>query len=319
MGLSRGRIGDRPRDDESTWLAAEMRQPPEHEVLPGLTVGELVGFHRRPRTPPGWVFEPSVPYARPTPGPPLAMHVYHPVDPSVRRPAVVLVHGGGWTEGHPFSQIRRAALMAADGWVTMTITYRRAAEARWPAQLDDVRSAVAWARSNAGELGVDARRIALCGASAGGQLAALAGLDPSLGLAGTVLWYPVTDLTATPAIGRQIQLLTGGDPARIAAASPTANVVPHGSPTLTFAGQTDDIVPIETVRAFHGALDDAGVRNRLVELPDAGHAFDFDPALWTSTFEQAVAFLDTCFTASPDHPPTGTAPCAAQVEGAAGG
>lgn len=300
MGLRRGRSGDRPRDDESTWLAAEMRQPPEREVLPGLTVGELIAFHQRPPTPPGWVFEPSVAYARPTPGPPLAVHVYHPADPDVRRPAVVFVHGGGWTEGHPFSQIRRAALMAANGWVSMTITYRRATEARWPAQLDDVCSAVAWVRRKAGELGVDERRIALCGASAGGQLAALAGLDPSLGLAGTVLWYPVTDLVATPAIARQVELLTGGDPARIAAASPIANVVAQGSPTLTFAGQTDDIVPIETVRAFHGALDDAGVRNRLVEFAHAGHAFDFDPVLWTSTFEQAVTFLENCFAAVPD-------------------
>lgn len=121
-------------------------------------------------------------------------------DDGVRRPAVVLVHGGGWWRGgrddlrvaRPLAQV-----VARAGMVAVTIDYRLACStearprrafgvpydfasdrcgAEIPEQVADVRAAVAHARSRAGTLGIDQSRIALLGVSAGGHLALLAAL-----------------------------------------------------------------------------------------------------------------------------------------------
>ena len=197
-------------DDESTWLVDERSGPQDRVVAPNLTVGDLVAFHRRPPTPPGWCFEPSVPFGSTGPGQrPLVLHLYRPaaVTAGSSRPAIVLVHGGAWTAGHPFIHIRRAALLAARGWVAATVTYRRAGEALWPAALDDVQAAVAWLRDRAEVLGVDPARIAVAGDSAGGHLAALTALDPANQVAAAALWYPFTDLRAVPALQAEVSML----------------------------------------------------------------------------------------------------------------
>src|SRR6478609_2145347 len=62
------------------------------------------------------------------------------------RPAVVLVHGGGWMSGHAAMHLRHAAFLAAQGYVALTINYRLAQEAEWPACRDDVVSALRWLR-----------------------------------------------------------------------------------------------------------------------------------------------------------------------------
>lgn len=270
-----------------------MAESADRMIFPTLSMGELVEFHRRPPTPDGWRFEPSVAYAA-APGRPLVLHLYRPSDEGGSRPGVLFIHGGGWTGGHPFSHIRRAALMASRGWITATMTYRRAAEAGWPAQLDDVRAALAWIRSN-GSLGLDHERIAVCGDSAGGQLAALAALDPTLDVAASVLWYPITDLRHLPTLQAEVDLLTAGDAGVAVEASPLSHVHSAAPPILTFAGEADLTVPIDSVRRFHRSLDAAGVDNVLVVRPGAGHAFDFEPASWSETFETATSFLERCF------------------------
>lgn len=288
-----GRV-DRPPDDESSWLPA-CGDGSDGKLLHGTPIREVTDFHRRPETPPGWEFLPSLAFSSVTRRRPLVLHLYRPVDVTVRRPMVLLFHGGGWTGGHPFSHVRRAAQFAARGWAAAAVTYRRATEAPWPAQLDDVHSALDWVRRHATDLGVDTGRIAVGGDSAGGQLAAMAAVDPEQRLSGAVLWYPVTDLAATCGLVDEIDLLTGGSTEVLGAASPITWVRPGGAATLSFAGIDDEVVPIASVRAFHAALSEAGVRNELVELPNAGHAFDFDPNRWAATFETAAQFLDRCF------------------------
>ena len=94
------------------------------------------------------------------------------------KPLVVYVHGGGWHEGdrsaamHPWLN----PLLVSHGFVTASVTYRLSGEARWPAPLDDVRSALRWLREHAQDLGVDPQRMGLWGHSAGAHLAALAAL-----------------------------------------------------------------------------------------------------------------------------------------------
>ncbi|PJJ48218.1 acetyl esterase/lipase [Mumia flava] len=112
-------------------------------------------------------------YARRDTGP-LVLDLHRP-HASAPVPVVVWLHGGGWFTGDrelapdPRHLTERGIAMAS-------IEYRLSGDALFPAQLHDVRAAIRWFRAHAGELGLDGDRIALWGASAGGHLAALAGL-----------------------------------------------------------------------------------------------------------------------------------------------
>ena len=91
-------------------------------------------------------------------------------------PALILVHGGGWVTGNKSMQIPMAQAIAAKGFVTATVEYQLADEAKYPAAVHNIKAAIRWMRANAGKWGIDTAHIAISGCSAGGQLAALAGM-----------------------------------------------------------------------------------------------------------------------------------------------
>ncbi|MBU3694321.1 MAG: alpha/beta hydrolase, partial [Rhodocyclaceae bacterium] len=92
------------------------------------------------------------------------------------RPAVLLIHGGGWSPPDRRSQMDSiAGRLAARGYVVMNATYRLAPQHQHPAPVEDLREALAWLRAHADELGARADRVATFGYSAGGHLAALLG------------------------------------------------------------------------------------------------------------------------------------------------
>lgn len=92
------------------------------------------------------------------------------------RPAIVLVHGGGWRYGERENLTALAQLLALRGYVTATISYRLADEAKYPAAIHDVKAALRWMRMNADRYGIDPEKIAVGGGSAGGQIASLVGM-----------------------------------------------------------------------------------------------------------------------------------------------
>ncbi|MFT3906175.1 MAG: alpha/beta hydrolase [Steroidobacteraceae bacterium] len=108
---------------------------------------------------------------------PQTADLYLPTRDKAPHPAVVYVHGGGWGLGSPRmgSNVAMLSNLAARGFVVMGINYRFHGEAKFPAQIQDVKAAIRWLRSNAAEYGVDTARIGIWGESAGGYLAALAG------------------------------------------------------------------------------------------------------------------------------------------------
>lgn len=112
----------------------------------------------------------------------LKLDMYLPAGANAKQdvPVVVFVHGGGWRSGFRSEFAPMAVRMARNGYAAVTVSYRLAGEALYPAAVQDVRAAVRWVRENAGKYGLDPQRIALAGGSAGGQIAALAGLTPHL-------------------------------------------------------------------------------------------------------------------------------------------
>src|SRR5215469_11920301 len=111
---------------------------------------------------------------------PVEMDVYLPPGTAKRKPLVVWVHGGGWSRGD--ARVSGAfadwpgvlANLAGRGFVVASVDYRLSAEARFPAQVQDVKAAIRFLRMHAREYGIDSERVYIWGGSAGGQLAALA-------------------------------------------------------------------------------------------------------------------------------------------------
>lgn len=98
------------------------------------------------------------------------------------RPAILMIHGGGWTSGSKENLHPMASQLAAKGYVTATPEYRMSAEAPYPAAVEDLKAAVRWLRANAAAYGIDTARIAAYGCSAGAHLAALLGTTNELDL-----------------------------------------------------------------------------------------------------------------------------------------
>ncbi|WP_020209326.1 alpha/beta hydrolase [Gilvimarinus chinensis] len=96
------------------------------------------------------------------------------------RPAVVLVHGGGWQAGYRTHLTPIAIELAKAGIAAATISYRLAPEALYPAAIHDTKAAIRWLRSHAQEFHINPQQIAVAGSSAGGQIASLTGVTAGL-------------------------------------------------------------------------------------------------------------------------------------------
>jgi PelA/Pel-15E family pectate lyase len=97
-------------------------------------------------------------------------------DTSTTKPALILIHGGGWRSGSKEMEHPMAQRMAELGYVAVTVEYRLSLEAQYLAALHDIKAAIRWVKINGNQFGIDTNKIALYGTSAGGQLAALVGI-----------------------------------------------------------------------------------------------------------------------------------------------
>ncbi|CCV11201.1 alpha/beta hydrolase [Mesorhizobium sp. STM 4661] len=136
------------------------------------------------------------------PGGPLTLRIYRGHDaPAIDAPALLYLHGGGWVIGNLESHdeiCRWFANMAA--CIVVSPAYRLAPEHKFPAAIEDCRAVLSFMQSDAGDLGIDAKRIAIAGDSAGGNLATVLCLmargsknPPTAQL----LFYPNTDASQT--------------------------------------------------------------------------------------------------------------------------
>jgi len=136
---------------------------------------------------------------RTIPGPAgeIPVRVFRP-SAAIGLPLLLWFHGGGWVTGNLDTHDQLGRLLCdAAGAVVVSVDYRLAPEAKFPAAADDCLAAYEWALGYAREVGADAGRVAIGGDSAGGNLAAVVALDararalpqPKLQL----LVYPVTD------------------------------------------------------------------------------------------------------------------------------
>jgi acetyl esterase len=131
---------------------------------------------------------------------PLDARLYLPEGAPRPGPLVVWFHGGGWVVGDLDSHDPACRFLAhASGVPLLSVAYRLAPEAPFPAAVDDALAAFRWAVHHAASLGADPHRVGVAGDSAGGNLAAVVSLlatrDGGPAPAFQALVYPVTDLS----------------------------------------------------------------------------------------------------------------------------
>lgn len=220
------------------------------------------------------------------------------------RPAVLMVHGGGW-EGRTREDMDDIAReFAQNGFVVANISYRFAPEYQFPAQLHDLQQAVRWLRSNAGRFNVDAERIGAYGFSSGGHLVALLAmvspgdeLDTPYGgsetrLRAVVAGAAPTDLrkyTGSRLVPRFLGATPEENPDVFALASPVVHVSADDPPVFLYHGSLDRLVDISHARDMRAALESAGVYSELFIVNGLGHASLF--VLNHSAVRAAMNFL----------------------------
>ena len=228
----------------------------------------------------------GIEFARPQ-GVPLTVDMYRPTSAGPH-PILVQLYGGAWQRGSPEDNASFATYFASKGYVVAAIDYRHAPQARWPAQVDDVRAALAWVLAHAAEYEADATRVALLGRSAGAQLALVAAYQAGAPrIRAAVSYYGPTDLVEgwrlpphpDPLDIRAIleTYLRGTPdsmPVQYREASPVTYVSPRVPPTLLVYGMRDHIVLPRFGRDLDGQLQRAGATSVLLEVPWADHAFD---------------------------------------------
>ncbi len=224
---------------------------------------------------------------------------------ATKAPVLLQVHGGAWVLGTKDEQgIPLMMHMAARGWICVAINYRLSPRNPFPAQVEDVKRAIAWIREHIGDYGGDPDFVAITGGSAGGHLAALAALTPNAaeyqpGFEGAdttvqaaVPVYGVYDFAGASGSKRARQMrdrflaprVLFKDPDRdreaFERASPLLRVNPEAPPFFVIHGAHDSLVEVSQARAFVRAL--RAVSRRPVayaELPGTQHAFDVFPSI----------------------------------------
>lgn len=189
-------------------------------------------------------------------------------------PAVVMIHGGGWTRRSRSDTDSLSETVAKRGFVVFNISYRFAPEHPFPAQIHDTQLAAKWLRENAATYRADPQRIAAWGYSSGAHLAAMLGvigdgdeLDSPHG--GEQARVNAVVAGGIPAVlskykdSKLVNQFVGAklvdDPEKYAAASPVTYASADDPPFYFYNGKLDFITPIDHAEEFKAALDAAGV------------------------------------------------------------
>lgn len=217
----------------------------------------------------------------------LRLDLYQPVGDTVaRRPAVIWIHGGGFTAGDKSSGATQASFFARRGYVAASINYRLLSEDGCGGTTDptpeceqaaiaaqhDAQAAVRWLRANAGAYRIDTDRIGSAGSSAGAVTSLLVGWRPE---------DPGTSGNPGPSSAiRAAVSISGG--------APTNEYIDRqDAPSIFFHGTEDTTVPYEWAVSNALAMYQAGAFTVLEVIEGAGHGLGWTPQI----SEQSSYFL----------------------------
>ncbi|TPG29613.1 alpha/beta hydrolase [Mycolicibacterium hodleri] len=274
------------------------------------------------RTPPVWkalehrrnVYRSSVRYGD---SPSQLLDVWRPKElPVEPAPVMIFLPGGAWVHGGRILQgYALMSHLAEMGWVCLSIDYRVAPNHPWPQHITDVKTAIAWARANVDKFGGDRDFVSVAGTSAGGHLAALAGLTPNdpdmqrdlpegsdtavdavVGIYGRYDWQDKStverarfvDFLERVVVKRKI----ARHPEIFRKASPIARTHASAPPFLVIHGSGDTVIPVQQARDFVEKLrGESRSVVGYVELPGAGHGFDMTDGARTGSMATAIGLF----------------------------
>ena len=254
----------------------------------------------------------NVPFRR-VAGRTLKLDVYHSRSKEEDLPVFVYIHGGAWIMGSRREQgLPIIHHLARNGWLCFSLSYRLSPGAGWPDHLVDIKAGLSWIRDHASEYGGDATFVVVSGGSAGGHLAAMAGLtanqsqyqpgfeeaDTSVQVAVPI--YGIYDMTNR--LGRQskqflpqlveplvVKAYLEDEPEKFFDASPIDRIHP-GAPTFVIPhGDRDTMSPIEEARAFAAKLQAISTQRVVyMEFPGAQHIFDIGYSFQTAQMIEGI-------------------------------
>ena len=214
-----------------------------------------------------------------------------------KRPAIVFFFGGGWNGGNPAQFQPHCEYLASRGMVAITADYRvKSRQGTSPFEcVKDGKSAVRWIRKNAKKLGVDPKRLAAGGGSAGGHVAAATGTVPGLEEEGEdrsvsskpdvlVLFNPVYDNGPKGYGHSRVR-------DRYKEISPMHNLGKGTPPTIVFLGDKDSLIPVSTAEAYKKKMEDAGCRSELRVYAGQPHGF-FNQGKKGGYYQKTVLEMD---------------------------
>ena len=222
----------------------------------------------------------------------LTFDVFTPAD--ANGAAVLNMVSGGWRSAwrpHASSQRQYQALLDA-GFTVFAVRHGSSPKFVLPEIVPDVRRAVRYIKINARRLDVDPNRLGVWGGSAGGHLSLMLGMasdegDPSAEdavlragnrVAAVVAYYPPVDLRPLargidPEVGNTRFPALNFDPSDAASVSPIVHVSADDPPTLLIHGDADGLVPVSNSHEMYAALQEHGVKSKVIIIPDADHGF----------------------------------------------
>ena len=220
--------------------------------------------------------------------------LYLPADVS-QPPVVLVIHGGGWTSGSRDEGYVRLICrhLASHGFAALSVDYRLAPEARFPAQFDDLAEALRWLAVRGPGLGLDTRHVGVWGYSAGAHLASLISTrEQALPLAAVVAGGTPADLRVwpdSPYVNALLGQSLADAPARWAEASPVVQVNAATPAHFLYHGRLDTLVEYDQMQRLASALQAVHVPVLTSTRWLYGHILT--AVLPGSSFDEATDFL----------------------------
>jgi acetyl esterase/lipase len=241
----------------------------------------------------------------------LTASVFRPTENNAdrARPAIILLHGGGWSTGSPEWIYDDAKRYAGLGMVAIAGEYRLSDQKTiTPLEaMTDTRDLIRWVRQNAAKLAIDPHRIAVYGISAGGHLAAAAAVFPHEEESKISAVPDALILLSPPAsiVGDHWPQMLLGTRAEVKDISPAENMTHRLPPMMIIEGSADSVTPLAGVQRFCEQAKRIGGICEIHVYPGLGHIlsrnldrqaqeegpFDPDPAAVKNAHRQADAFL----------------------------
>lgn len=231
-------------------------------------------------------------------------------------PLVVFIHGGAWVHGDKSMSDRMplVSILLKSGYAVASIDYRLADESPWPAQINDCKSAIRFLRANAQSLGVDGKKIAVFGESAGAHLAML--MDETYGeqfvdtndgngtvssdIQAVISDYGISNVaewgtsshddSASAAYAKNLLLGAGYTNEEAMLASPIEYVNADAKPILLVHGKNDSTVDYRQTVALERSLRAVGAKSVYSWYPDNGPHSSVD--IFVKNIEAQLMYLD---------------------------